>query len=203
MRWCSKAVNRSCFLSLAALAHAAQPLGHARSRSVSGACVAERRSPSVCALPSPASAEASLLCSSGSQVLWRSPTPPTRACPVVRSFAFPDRPARRQGALEVSRFSCILFLSVRGLFDYAGPAATRDLTRLAVLPSPLDERSRHPDCDVFEAQSPRPPMPLSTLRCDTSRCPTQDSRPGWIRYFLSCRALASPTTCRFIPALSE
>src|ERR1700733_9938221 len=35
---------------------------------------------------------------------------------------------------------------------------------------------------------------------DTSRYPMQDSRPGWIRYFLSCRALASPTTCRFIPA---
>src|SRR3989442_14855058 len=38
---------------------------------------------------------------------------------------------------------------------------------------------------------------------NTSRCRPQDSRPGWIRYFLSCRALASPTTCRFIPALSE
>jgi hypothetical protein len=37
---------------------------------------------------------------------------------------------------------------------------------------------------------------------NTSRCSLQDSRPGWIRYFLSCRALASPTTCRFIPALS-
>jgi serine/threonine protein kinase len=30
----------------------------------------------------------------------------------------------------------------------------------------------------------------------------QDSRPGWIRFLLSCRALSSPTTCRFIPALS-
>jgi hypothetical protein len=38
---------------------------------------------------------------------------------------------------------------------------------------------------------------------NTSRCPLQASRSGWIRYFLSCRALASPTTCRFIPALSE
>src|SRR2546427_1808927 len=37
---------------------------------------------------------------------------------------------------------------------------------------------------------------------NTSRCPQQDSRSGWIRYFLSCRALVSPTTCRFIPALS-
>src|SRR5215469_4209575 len=36
----------------------------------------------------------------------------------------------------------------------------------------------------------------------TSRCIAQDSRPGWSRCLLSCRAPASPTTCRFIPALS-
>src|SRR5260370_14122561 len=52
------------------------------------------------------------------------------------------------------------------------------------------------------AQSPRPPMPLIYASRNTSRCPLQDSRPGWIRYFLSCRALASPTTCRFNPAHS-
>jgi len=46
-------------------------------------------------------------------------------------------------------------------------------------------------------------MPLVYASKDTSRCPLQDSRSGWIRYFLSCRALASPTTCRFIPAHSE
>src|SRR5260370_17076399 len=45
-------------------------------------------------------------------------------------------------------------------------------------------------------------MPLVYASRNTSRCPLQDSRSGWIRYFLSCRALASPTTCRFIPALS-
>jgi hypothetical protein len=38
------------------------------------------------------------------------------------------------------------------------------------------------------------------LKDKGTRCPMQDSRPGWIRCFLSCRALASPTTCRFIPA---
>src|SRR5215468_3277574 len=36
----------------------------------------------------------------------------------------------------------------------------------------------------------------------SSRRRLQDSRPGWIRCLLSCRALSSPTTCRFIPALS-
>jgi hypothetical protein len=55
---------------------------------------------------------------------------------------------------------------------------------------------------LFAAQSLRQPMPLVHASRNTSRCLLQDSRPGWIRYFLSCRALASPTTYRFIPALS-
>ena len=58
---------------------------------------------------------------------------------------------------------------------------------------------------TFTPQDPQscrllPPVYASS---DTSRCPQQDSRSGWIRYFLSCRGLAPPTTCRFIPALSE
>ena len=44
--------------------------------------------------------------------------------------------------------------------------------------------------------------PNTSASRNTSRCPLQDSRSGWIRYFLSCRALASPTTCRFSPAHS-
>ncbi len=48
-----------------------------------------------------------------------------------------------------------------------------------------------------------PPMPLIYASRNTSRCPLQDSRSRWIRYFLSYRALASPTTCRFIPTHSE
>ena len=39
----------------------------------------------------------------------------------VRPMAFPDRPELSSGATEVSRFSCIRFLSVRGVYDYAGP----------------------------------------------------------------------------------
>src|SRR5271157_1243976 len=35
-----------------------------------------------------------------------------------------------QGALEISRFSCMLFLSVRGFLDYAGPDSHSRLTRL-------------------------------------------------------------------------
>jgi len=40
----------------------------------------------------------------------------------VRFMAFADRPwSHDQSVLEISRFSCMLFLSVRGFLDYAGP----------------------------------------------------------------------------------
>ncbi len=72
----------------------------------------------------------------------------------------------------------------------------------AVLPSSYSEWSRHPDLRAFRS-SIAPPTDTSVYASrNNSQCPLQDSRPGWIRYFLSCRALASPTTCRFIPALS-
>src|SRR5882757_9896668 len=73
---------------------------------------------------------------------------------------------------------------------------------VAVLPSSYSEWSRHPDLRAFRS-SIAPPTDASVYASrDTSRCPQQDSRSGWIRYFLSCRALASPTTCRFSPAHS-
>src|SRR5713226_2436847 len=50
----------------------------------------------------------------------------------VRFVAFADqRWSCDQGVLEISRFSCMLFLSVRGFSDYAGPTAH---SRLAWLP---------------------------------------------------------------------
>jgi hypothetical protein len=104
--------------------------------------------------------------------------------------------------LEISRFSCMLFLSVRGFSDYAGSTVH---SRLAWLPSCLPPTRNEVGIliyGLFAAQSPRPPMPLVYASRNTSRCPPQDSRSGWTRYFLSCRALASPTTCRFSPAHS-
>src|SRR5215470_19380808 len=97
----------------------------------------------------------------------------------------------------------MLFLSVRGFLDYAGPTVH---SRFAWLPCCLPPTRNEVGIliyGLFAAQSPRPPMPLPTLQEHISRCPLQDSRSRWIRYFLSCRDLASPTTCRFIPALSE
>src|SRR4051794_21123502 len=83
-----------------------------------------------------------------------------------RFCIFSDRPRPRQGGgtPEVSRFSCMLFLSVRGFSDYAGPADHSRLTRPAVLPSPIRQKVGVLIDAFFEAQSPRPPIPLSTLR---------------------------------------
>src|SRR6266852_5500490 len=96
----------------------------------------------------------------------------------------------------------MLFLSVRRFLDYAGSTVH---SRLAWLPCCLPPTRNEVGIliyGLFAAQSPRPPMPLVYASRNTSRCPLQDSRSGWIRYFLSCRAPASPTTCRFIPPLS-
>src|SRR5437868_10603358 len=93
----------------------------------------------------------------------------------------------------------MLLLSVRGFLDYAGPTVH---SRLAWLPCCLPPTRNEVGVliyGLFAAQWPRPPMPLVYASKDTSRCLLQDSRSGWIRYFLSCRALASPTTCRFYP----
>src|SRR5262250_3610777 len=97
----------------------------------------------------------------------------------------------------------MLFLSVRGFLDYAGPSKPLATSVVAVLPSSSRNGVGILIYGLFAAQSPRPPMPLVYASSVTSRCHLQDSRSGWIRYFLSCRALAFPTTCRFIPALSR
>jgi hypothetical protein len=73
----------------------------------------------------------------------------------VRFMAFADRSCSfEQDVQEISRFSCMLFLSVRGFLDYAGPEqSTRDLAWLPCCLPPLPERSRRPDPnELFEAQ---------------------------------------------------
>src|ERR1700733_11627830 len=58
----------------------------------------------------------------------------SRACAsAVWLCTFADRPLSLsgRGAPEVSRFSCMLFLSVRGFSDYAGPTARSRLSRIS------------------------------------------------------------------------
>src|SRR5712691_8844027 len=119
----------------------------------------------VCVLPSPASAE-----SRPSLFGWFTGTTAqsdfsSTCMSAVRLGAFADRPrSSDQGALEISRFSCMLFLSVRGFSDYAGPTVH---SRLAWLPCCLPPTRNEVGIliyGLFAAQSPRPPMPLSTLQ---------------------------------------
>ena len=94
------------------------------------------------ALPSPTSAEGypSLFGWFIGSMAW---SDSSEACmPALRLWAFSGRPRSglQRGAPEVSRFSCMLFLGVRGFFDYAGPAGRSRLTRPTVLPSPLRQK---------------------------------------------------------------
>src|SRR5579863_2838639 len=118
----------------------------------------------ICALPSPSSAGSCPPLFGGSQVLRRSPTSPERACPSCGSVAFTDRPSpTAEGVLEISRFSCMLFLSVRGLYRLRRTGQPLAITRPPVLPSSYSEGSRHPDLPAFRS-SITPPTNASGLR---------------------------------------
>src|SRR5215472_2009316 len=120
----------------------------------------------------------------------------------VRFMAFADRSGSfDQDVQEISRFSCMLFLSVRRFFDYAGPADHSRLSRSTVLPSPLRQKVGILKQRFFEARSPGPPIPLSTLRAPPHDVARKTRGQDGFAVLLSCRALSSPTTCRFIPAL--
>src|SRR5712692_6780153 len=62
----------------------------------------------------------------------------------------------------------MLFLSVRGFLDYAGPTIHSRCTWLPYCLPPTRNGVGILIYGLFAAQSPRPPMPLSTLQ-DTSR----------------------------------
>ena len=113
-------MNRSCFLSRAAWRTPPNPWDTRSPRCV-GLVPGPASFSLVCALPSTASAaaEASLF---GRFIGTTEQSDSSPACVSgLWLLAFPDRPAGA-GTKEVSRFSCMLFLDVPGLFDYAGPS---------------------------------------------------------------------------------
>src|SRR5262249_39275102 len=121
----------------------------------------------------------------------------------VRFMAFADRPSSfDQGVQEISRFSCMLFLSVRGFFDYAGPINLLALAWLSCC-LPPSEQSRHPDPSVFRSSIARPTATSVYASSNTSRCTCKTRGQDGFAVLLSCRALSCPTTCRFIPAHSD
>jgi hypothetical protein len=95
-------------------------------------------------------------------------------------------PGLTAGISEVSRFSCMKFLGVSGVYDYAGPSK--------------DSRYRpNPYClPQFGAQYPAHLSPVYASQY-TSRCNTQNSGPSG-SLLLPLRTPSFPTSCRFIPA---
>jgi hypothetical protein len=66
------------------------------------------------------------------------------------------------GVSEVSRFSCLKFLDVSGVFDYAGLSrGSRYRPYSCCLPRMFTASAS--GLYVFAAPSPTPPIPLSTL----------------------------------------
>src|ERR1019366_9096766 len=118
-----------------------------------------------CALPSPTSAEGfPSLFGRFTGTMAQSDFSST-CMSALRFMAFSDRPSSiSKGALEISRFSCMLFLGVHGFYRLRRTEQPLASNAAAVLPSSYTPWSRHPDLRFFEAQSPRPPMPRSTLR---------------------------------------
>jgi len=91
---------------------------------------------SVCTLPSPTSAEGF-----PSLFGWFTGTTAqsdfsSTCMSAVRFMTFADRSwPVTQDVQETSRFSCMLFLSVRGFLDYAGPNNPLAINVVVVLPS--------------------------------------------------------------------
>ena len=143
--------------------HASQSLGHASPALKSGTCWMDQRSPWPAAfLPQPPP-KVALLCSAGSLVVRRSPTPPPRACPpygiAPSRTGLPTSQARRRS--PGSRACC--FLSVRGVSDYAGFRRHSRVAHRRMWPSPYVHKVGIPERS-FRSSIPGPPMPLSTLR---------------------------------------
>src|SRR5260370_27518138 len=110
----------------------------------------------------------------------------------------------RPGVLEISRFSCMLSLSVRGFLDYAGPSNPLAIAWLLCCLPPTRNEVGILIYGLFAAQSPRPPMPLSTLQAAPRRvaCKTRGQH-GFATHFpvvllhpLLHARLSLPTLCR-------
>jgi len=114
----------------------------------------------------------------------------------VRRSAFPDR-SRTGNTEEVSRFSCMQFLSVPVVYDYAGPpAGSRYRRRVCALPLQVTGSASR---IRFSQLHPLPTDISVYASTAASRLPPQDSRRGGSP-LLSCKTLSFSTACRLIPA---
>ena len=74
---------------------------------------------------------------------------------------------------ETSRFSCMLFSSVHGVSDYAGPMNHSRLARLTVLPSASLIASASWSRTLFEAQYPAHRYLYLHFKCDLAITPAR------------------------------
>ena len=193
-------MNRSCFLSLAACRTPLNPWD-TRSPLCVGLVLDWTMFSLVRALPSPTSAED---CSSlfGWFIGTTAQSDPSGACmSALRLWAFANRPRSwlDRDVPEVSRFSCMLFLSVPGFLDYAGPPGHSRFSATSRDAFLLGNRVQRPNQDFSKLNRPAHRYPCLRFNQHLAMLAARlgakmDS------LLLSCRTLSFPTTCRFIPA---
>ena len=139
-------------------AHAAQPLGHGLPRSVSGSCRVPQRSPwSALFPPPPPPRQPTPLCSAGSSVLQRGPTPQRRACPACGKLpsrtapASCGKPVRSPGSRACCFSCCILACWVLCLRRVRLSLAIVAAADVAFPPQP---RGRHPNVRFSKLNHP-------------------------------------------------
>src|SRR3984893_6892730 len=146
--------------------HTRPPVGHAQTRSVSGTCQMEERSPRSAAFPPHSPPTMLRLCSNDSSVLYRGVTPRRRARGPCGLSPLPPScgSVAATGVSEVSRFSCMKFLDVPWGLRPRRTDRELALTFPSVLPSAHINRVGVWVVCFRGSMSP-PAYPLSTLRC--------------------------------------
>src|SRR5438270_9693055 len=123
-----------------------------------------------------------LLCSTGSLVLRHSPTSLVRACPLFGLWPLRTGLVLSNKTYERSPSSrACCFSACAGSQTTQDRTATREIAWLPCCLPPSRKGVGILIHRLFEAQSPGPLVPLVYASRDTSRCPLQDSRPGWSR----------------------
>src|ERR1035437_6013164 len=169
-------------------------------RSVSGSCRVLRRSPWSAPFPPQPPPRRWPLCSAAFLVLWRSQTPSWRTRPAYGySPSRTGLPAQTPKRSPGSRAYC--FSACLGSSTTPGPTSARDITPPAGVAFPLPEKGRRPVLSFRSSiAQPTDASVYASTCCLTAARARLEVRMESL--LLSCRALSSPTTCRFIPAHS-
>ena len=111
-------------------------------------------------------------------------------------FRWRVRPGIQRG---LSVLAHVISRRAHGSWTTPDPTGTRVIVPASVA-FPLQAHGRHPNC-VFRSSIPGPSMPLSMLH-PAPRGTQRKTRGQGGSLLLSCGALSSPTTRRFIPTIA-